>query len=96
MENLSVVVGSGVEMDLQCSMLKRFRILSMYRDCESDICPSLVFLLTFVPSFEVLLQCWWVLRDRYGDCLGRGSRCVAIIKIAKVTFQFVEFFIDVK
>ena len=49
MENLSVVVGSGVEMDLQCSMLKRFRILSMYRDCESDICPRLVFLFTSTP-----------------------------------------------
>ena len=35
-DNLSVV-RSGVDMGLQFSMLKRFRILSMYRDCESDI-----------------------------------------------------------
>ena len=54
MENLSVVVGSGVEMDLQCSMLKRFRILSMYQDCESDICPSLVFLFTSIPRQKVM------------------------------------------
>ena len=49
MDNLSVV-GSGVEMGLQCSMSKRFRILSMYRDCESDICPSLVFHFNSIPE----------------------------------------------
>ena len=48
MDNLSVV-GSGVEMGLQCSMSKRFRILSMFRDCESDIGPSAIFYFTSIP-----------------------------------------------
>ena len=45
-----IAIGSAVDMGLQCSMTKCFKILLMYRDCESDIFPSLVILLTSIPK----------------------------------------------